>query len=119
MPYHSVDQFTKTNKYKAIGNKSKNDFLPKTKSSQNFNKIKKNKNKFYNNYDFDFVLVTKGIFPQNTVTKVFPKQNNIINNNESLTRNEKFDICIPSVKADFITIVETETFYNVPQIIII
>jgi len=117
MPYHSVDQFTKTNKYKAIGNKSKNDFT--TKSSTTFKKIKKNKSKFYNNYDFDFVLVTKGILPQNTV-KVYPKQTNIINNDKlKLNREETIDLFIPEIKSDIITIFESETFYNVPQIIII
>lgn len=115
MPYHSVDQFTKT-KYKAIGNKSKNDFLPNTKISNSFKKIKKNKNKFYNNYEFDFVLVTKGILPQ---TKILPKQDDISDIKEKLIREENIDLCFPNVKSDIITIFESEAFYNIPQIIII
>ena len=114
MPYHSVDPFTNT-KYKAIGNKSKNDFLPKTKSST-FNKIKKNKNNFYNHYDYDFVLVKQGILPQNTVTKVpkINKINNIEHSESKLIEPDNLDFFLTTINTDILKIIETDINYNIP-----
>ena len=48
MPFHTVDPFKKNNPYKEIGNRSKNDL--KQKKPKCFNKTKKNKQKFENDF---------------------------------------------------------------------
>ena len=111
MPFHTVDPLKKNNKYKAIGNRSKNELYP-TKQIKPKDRKKKNKNKL--NKDLDFIvkgIIDKANFtnPIETVTPTIIQQ---------YKKPEK-ELTIPEKVEIIEKIVENELIYLLPTILAI
>jgi hypothetical protein len=113
MPYHTVDPFKKSNKYKDIGNRSKNDLIVKDKRKKKH--LKEHKNKQYKYTDF---IIKQNIKEYKKTKGVsFELQNNstIIFNIETEKETKTFEIPVPEV----IRVIENELEYHIPSILLI
>ncbi len=111
MPFHTVDPLKKNNKYKAIGNRSKNELYP-TKQIKPKDRKKKNKNKL--NKDLDFIV--KGIIDKANFTKPIETVTTTII--EQYKKKEK-ELTIPEKVEIIEKIVENELIYLLPTILAI
>jgi hypothetical protein len=118
MPYHTVDPFKKSNKYKSIGNRSKNDLVIKNKRKNKYLKDHKNKQ-----YKFDGYVIKQQIKDYKKSKGVsFEFENNNKNNNLILSlesQKETTVIEIPIPPEVFNTIIENEFDYSIPAILLI
>lgn len=111
MPFHTIDPLKKNNKYKAIGNRSKNELYP-TKQIKPKDRKKKNKNK--NHLDF----IIKGMIDKAHITKPDETVTNPISIIETNLNNNTVDETI--IKKEIIEkIVENELVYLLPTLLAI
>lgn len=113
MPFHTIDPLKKNNKYKAIGNRSKNELYP-TKQIKPKDRKKKNKNK--NHLDFIIKgMVDKAHFTNSVETVT----NSIIENNSNKNIN-KNTVNETIINKEIIEkIIENELIYLLPTMLAI
>ena len=116
MPYHTVDPLKKSNKYKSIGNKSKNDLVIKNKRKTK--NLKEHKNKQYKFNDYIIKQHIKDYKKNKGVSVEFENNTNnlvVSVNNEKETKV----IEIPITQEIINTIIENDLDYSIPAILLI
>ena len=108
MPYHTFDPLKKSHKYDYLGNKSKNDFIQKTNTSNKKNTIKKNK---YSEYYLDFYIKQKIKDLQHEKGKTVIIQSNITKKENITVKLDKQ----PKIEI----IIENEDTYVLPILLVI
>ena len=116
MPYHTVDPFKKSNKYKSIGNRSKNDLVIKDKRKNKH--LKDHKNKQYKFDDYKIKQYIKDYKKSKGVS--FEFENNTTNLIVSVENKKETTIIeIPIPPEVFNTIIENEFEYSLPAVLLI
>jgi hypothetical protein len=113
MPYHTVDPFKKSNKYKDIGNKSKNDLVVKDKRKTKL--LKEHKNKQYKYTDYMIKQNIKEYKKSKGVSFELQNNSTIIINVENEKEVKTFEIPVTEV----IKVIENELEYQIPSILLI
>ena len=115
MPFHTVDSFNKSNKYKEIGNKSKNDLVVKNKRKTKH--LKEHKNKQYKFQDFIIKQKIKEYKKNTGVSFENQTNTNLILNTQNEKDNQTIEI--PITNQIIHTILENELDYSIPALLLI
>jgi ribosomal protein L14 len=113
MPYHTVDPLKKSNKYKDIGNRSKNDLVLKDKRKNKH--FKEHKNKQYKYTDYIIKQNIKAYKKSKGVSFELQNNSTIIFNVDSEKEVTKIEIPVHEV----IRVIENELEYQIPSILLI